>query len=153
MNKMNPLQTGRFYKVKNPQRKFLCALCSAQREIKYSKNLSYKNYLQIVVISIALSWISFSFMGPKTVFAIFLVWPIFEITNKMLYRKEIPCPYCGFDATWYRRDVNIANAKVKEFWQDNYPELVNKTEVVDLEKVIPNQGYTDQEILDAQSQI
>lgn len=51
-----------------------------------------------------------------------------EIANKMLYRKEIPCPYCGFDATWYRRDVTVANQKVKDYWQQNFPDLVKTGE-------------------------
>ncbi len=79
--------------------------------------------MQIVVLSITTSWLLFSFMGPKSVFAIFIIWPIFEVANKLLYRKEIACPYCGFDATWYRRDVTMANQKVKDFWQENYPDL------------------------------
>ena len=34
----------------------------------------------------------------------------------MSYRKEIPCPHCGFDASWYKKDVKIARRLVKEFW-------------------------------------
>ena len=128
MNKVNPLQTGRFYKVKNPQKKFLCALCSAPREMKYAKYLAGKNYVQIIVFSTFLSFIAFPLMGMKSIFFVFPVWMIWEIANKMLYRKDIPCPYCGFDATWYRRDVKVANQKVKDFWRDNYPELSTKKE-------------------------
>lgn len=128
MNKVNPLQTGRFYKVKNPKKNFLCALCSAPRQMKYSKNLAGKNFLQIIVLSSFLSWAFFPLMGGKALTLIFPVWMLVELVNKMLYRKEIPCPYCGFDATWYRRDVNIANNKVKAFWNENFPDLVNKPE-------------------------
>lgn len=53
-----------------------------------------------------------------------MVWMSFELINKMLYRKDIPCPYCGFDATWYRRDVKIAHKKVQEYWKMNHPELM-----------------------------
>jgi hypothetical protein len=153
MSKINPLQSGLFYKVKNPQRKFLCALCSAQREIKYSKNLSYKNYMQIIVLSITASWLLFSFMGPKSVFAIFLIWPVFEVVNKLLYRKEISCPYCGFDATWYRRDVNVANKKVKDFWKENYPDLVNKPELDIEDETASKASQIAAEYNEAQSQI
>ncbi len=124
MNKVNPLQTGRFYRVKNPKRKFLCALCSAPRQVKYSKNLTGKNFAQIIILSLFLGWAFFPLMGAKSMTLLFPVWMLVEISNKMLYRKEIPCPYCGFDATWYRRDVNVANTKVKEFWDTNFPELV-----------------------------
>lgn len=131
MTRVNPLQTGRFYKVKKPQRNFLCALCSAPRQMKYSKFLSPRNYLQILILSACLTVATFPLMGPKSIFLVFPVWMIWEVANKMLYRKEIPCPYCGFDATWYRRDVTVANKMVKEFWSTNYPELVNKSEQIE----------------------
>ncbi|MBD66451.1 MAG: hypothetical protein CME62_14665 [Halobacteriovoraceae bacterium] len=120
-----PLKTKRFYKVKNPKKNFLCALCSAPRSMKYSKQLGAMNYLQIILISSALTLSLFNIIGPKVIFSVFVVWAVFEIVNKLLYRKEIPCPYCGFDATWYRRDVKKANQLVKEFWAKNYPELVS----------------------------
>jgi hypothetical protein len=124
----NPLKTGRFYKVKRPAKKFLCALCSAPREMKYSKSLNLKKYLQIILLSVTASSAAYPFIGVESVFSIFLIWPAFEMVNKFLYRKEIACPYCGFDATWYRRDVRVANQKVKDFWQENYPELVKSDE-------------------------
>lgn len=93
--------------------------------MKYAKNLNRKQAFQILLISVTLTWIFFPIIGPEAVFAVFLVWPIFEMVNKLLYRKEIPCPYCGFDATWYRRDVKKANELVKSFWATNYPDLVN----------------------------
>ena len=124
MNKVSPLQTGRFYKVKNPRKHFLCALCSAPRSMKYSKHLSAKNYLQIIILSAFISWVGFPLMGVKSFLLLFPVWMLIEIANKILYRKEVACPYCGFDATWYRRDVKVANKIVKEFWKENYPELL-----------------------------
>lgn len=139
-SKENPLKTKRFYKVKNPSKNFLCALCSAPRSMKYSKNLSFKNYLQIILISAAISWSGFEWIGPEVIFSVFIVWPLFEIANKLLYRKEVPCPYCGFDATWYRRDVKKANALVKEFWAKNYPELVSPevdTKILEDENIVP----------------
>lgn len=137
--KVHPLQNKRFYKIKNPSKNFLCALCSAPRSMKYQRNLNHKQYFQIVLISVALSWSFFSIIGPESIFAIFLVWPLFELVNKMLYRKEIPCPYCGFDATWYRRDVKKANELVKQFWATNYPELVNPHNISDVEKNMAKQ--------------
>ena len=29
---------------------------------------------------------------------------------------ELPCPHCGFDATWYKRDVKVARRQVLDFW-------------------------------------
>ena len=34
-----------------------------------------------------------------------------------MLKSEIPCPYCGFDASWYKKDVKIARKKVQEFWK------------------------------------
>lgn len=135
-NKLHPLQTKRFYKVKNPTKEFLCALCSAPRSMKYNRSLNHKQYLQIVLISVTVSWLFFPVVGAESIFAIFLVWPVFELINKALYRKEIPCPYCGFDATWYRRDVKKANELVKKFWATNYPDLVNPHNIEDVSKNI-----------------
>ena len=46
----------------------------------------------------------------------FAVWGTFELFQRCRFRKEIPCPYCGFDASWYKRDVKIARKIVGEFW-------------------------------------
>jgi hypothetical protein len=97
--------------------------------MRYTKYLGKIKYLQILLISIGISWAAFPLIGAKSVFAVFLVWTAFEVTNKLLYRKEIACPYCGFDATWYRRDVTVANQKVKDYWLNNYPDLVNPPEL------------------------
>lgn len=123
MKKLSALESGRFYKVKNPKRKFICALCSAPREMRYTKELEGKNFLQIIALSAFASWALFPLMGVKSFFMIFPLWALVEIINKVLYRKEVPCPYCGFDAIWYRRDVSVANKKVKEYWSENFPEL------------------------------
>lgn len=82
------------------------------------------NYLQIILVSGVVTWLLFPLIGEKSLVTVFVVWMAFELINKMLYRKEIPCPYCGFDATWYKRDVKVAHRKVKEYWQTNHPELV-----------------------------
>ena len=74
----------------------------------------------------------FPFMGAKAIVLSLPVWILFEFIHKLLYRRELTCPYCGFDPTWYRRDVNLAKSKVQEFWNKNYPELVNKEEEVGL---------------------
>lgn len=124
MKKISSIHSGKFYKVKNPSKNFLCALCSAPRNMKYSKNLKLQNYFQIALISIAAIWLLFPMFGAKSVVVIFMLWLGFEIINKVLYRKDIPCPYCGFDATWYRRDVKVAHQKVRDYWQTNHPELV-----------------------------
>lgn len=116
MNSVIDKNNKRFFKVKNPSDEFLCALCSTPRQMKYSKHLNKKNYLQIVVISLFLTWFLWDLMSYKALSLFFIVWTIFEIVKKALYRKEIPCPYCGFDATWYRRNVKFARKKVDHFW-------------------------------------
>ena len=120
--KLHPLQMSKFYKVKKPVRNFLCALCGSPRSLRYKKHLSGFQYLQILILSTAL-------FLEKSFFIPFLVWIGFEFINKLLYRKGIACPYCGFDATWYRRDVNLAREKVKEYWEVNHPDLLKKESV------------------------
>lgn len=137
MAKVSPLQTGRFYKVKSAKKEFLCALCSAPRAMKYSKNLSVKNYVQITILAITLGVFLFPLIGPKSFVVALPIWIIFEVGNKLLYRKEITCPYCGFDATWYRRDVKLAKNNVSSFWKENYPELMKEKNTV-LENAAPS---------------
>ena len=112
----NKLGTTRFYKVKNAKREFFCALCDSPRQMKYSSHLSPKNYFQIFILSLAMGWPLFYIMSYKVVYILFINWILVEVANKVMYRKEIPCPYCGFDATWYRRDVKVARKIVNEFW-------------------------------------
>jgi hypothetical protein len=107
----------RFYKVKNPTNEFICALCTAPRQTFYHKNLTRTHYIQIALISLITSWLLFDVMKEKVVFLTFIIWTLFEVVNKLLYRKEIPCPYCGFDATWYKRDVKVARRKVEDYWK------------------------------------
>ena len=127
--KVHPLQNSKFYKVKNPVRNFLCALCDSPRSLRYKKHLSAYHFVQILVLSLALMWFSHPLFGEKVFFIPFITWLGFEFVNKLLYRKGIPCPYCGFDATWYRRDVKLAREKVKEYWELNYPDLVKKEDL------------------------
>lgn len=121
MKKQISFENRKFIKVKNAKKNFLCALCKAPREMRYSKHLSEKNYIQIIVLSLFLMFCLYPLMRFNGAFIIFIVWPTFELVNKFLYRKEIPCPYCGFDATWYRRDIKVARKKVEEFW-NSFPE-------------------------------
>lgn len=110
-----PLES-RPYKLKNPSYNCFCPLCRTERQMKYRKNLSWVQYAQLIFASAVATYFLFPVMKEKSVFLFFILWPTLEITNKILYRKELSCPYCGFDATWYRRDVKIARRKVQDFW-------------------------------------
>lgn len=140
MKKLSSLQSKKFYRVKQPSREFLCALCSAPRQMRYSKFLSVKNYLQVILLTATLSYFLFPLMKAKVVFLFFPVWLAFELGNKLLYRKELPCPYCGFDPSWYRRDVRVAKKMVQNFWQTHYPDLVGQKEAAILEQDPENLG-------------
>lgn len=134
MKKLSSLQSKKFYRVKQPSHEFLCTLCSAPRQMRYSKHLSIRNYLQILLLSVTASYFLFPLMKAKVVFLLFPIWLIFELGNKLLYRRELPCPYCGFDPSWYRRDVRVAKKMVQSFWQTNYPDLVGQKEAAILEQ-------------------
>ncbi len=111
-------QDSKLYKLKNPAIKFYCALCRSPREMLHRKNLTTKNYFQIVVLSVTLIWALFSLMGFKSLFLFFIIWSGFEFVNKLLYRKELPCPHCGFDPTWYKKDIKLTRKRVKEFFDN-----------------------------------
>lgn len=109
----------RFFRVKNPKKNFFCALCRAPRSLTHSRHLSAANFAQIGVLTAFLTWVMFQWMEWKTLGSFFIIWAAFEFTRKTLYRKELKCPYCGFDATWYRKDVKIARRQVEDFVKNN----------------------------------
>lgn len=108
----------RIFRKKNPVMKFFCPLCGTERSFSIRPRLSRKNYLQVVVTSLFLSVCLYPLIKVAALFAIFVVWGAAEFGVRTLFRKEIPCPHCGFDASWYKRDVKMAQSKVKEFWKE-----------------------------------
>lgn len=110
------VKSNRHYRFKNVKKEFFCPLCGTKRALKYSSRLSLLNYGQILTVSIIQAYFLMDMMKAKVVFLVFINWAFFEFVNKILFRKNIPCPDCGFDATWYKRDVRVAKRIVKDFW-------------------------------------
>ncbi len=115
INSHNPL-ISKTYKLKNPVVDFYCPLCGTQRELAYRSRLITKNYIHVTLISLLLIIGFYPQMGIKALIWPVIVWAIYESVLKLLFRKEIPCPHCGFDATWYKKDVKIAREMVDTFW-------------------------------------
>ena len=106
----------RTFRYKNPHMEFFCPLCGTKRAVSTSPHLTLKNYLQVSLITMALTAIFYPLMGLKGIFLFFVVWAFFEASLRLNFRKEVPCPHCGFDASWYKKDVKVARQKVDEFW-------------------------------------
>jgi hypothetical protein len=96
-----------------------CALCRSPRKLRYNRHLSRQNFTQIAVLTIVVAAIAYPWLSFKGLMSLPLVWAIFESTHKSLYRKDLKCPYCGFDPTWYKKDVNLARQKVEQFLKEN----------------------------------
>lgn len=111
----NPLDP-RPYKYKKAAFNFFCPLCRTERAMSASHRLTLKNYIQISLITIVISSCLYPFMQLRGLFSFFIIWALFEGTRRVLFRKEVPCPHCGFDAGWYKKDVKVARKKVEEFW-------------------------------------
>lgn len=109
----------RTYRFKNTTQEFFCALCSSPRSLRYHRKLHTKHYLQILVLSTVFIYLLFPIMNFKGLIVIPIIWLTFESIYKLLYRKELACPFCGFDPTWYRRDVRLARLKVEQFLKDH----------------------------------
>ncbi len=124
---MKALET-RVYKYKNKSNVFFCPLCRTERGISISPKLSKRNYLQILLTSIVFGSALFPFMGVKCFFIFFIVWAGFELAVRTDYKKQVACPHCGFDATWYKRDVKVTRQLVKEFWAQKQTVAVPKTQ-------------------------
>lgn len=112
----NVKRDRRIYKLKKPLEAFLCALCGIERQLKVRRTLSRFNYLQIFVTGICLSSFLAVFIGWKSLVVIPIVFVVCEFAHQYLYRKELPCPHCGFDAASYVKDVRVARTKVENFW-------------------------------------
>lgn len=118
MKKTSPLPlVPRVFRYKNPSLTFFCPLCRSERSLLYPSKLTKKNYLQISTISLVLMVTTYPFMKERCLVWFFIVWVAFEGWLKVLFRHQVPCPHCGFDATWYKKDVKVARAQVKDFWE------------------------------------
>lgn len=96
-----------------------CALCRSPRKLRYSRHLSRMNYAQILVLTLVFSFVTFPWLAWKGALSLPIIWGLFESIHKSLYRKDLKCPYCGFDPKWYKKDVKLARQKVEEFLKQN----------------------------------
>lgn len=110
-----PLET-RVYKYKNKSRNFFCPLCRTERNVNVSPRLTPKNHIQIILTSIVAGSILYPVLGVEGFLIFFMIWGGFELAIRSDFKKQMPCPHCGFDATLYKRDVRVARQKVAEFW-------------------------------------
>ena len=124
---------SRFYKIKNPYMKFFCPLCKSPRQLRNSPRMSIKNYLQIMVGSLFICTILYPFMKERVFFTPLVVYAVFEFFKRVRWRNELPCPHCGFDARWYKRNVVTAKNRVVKFWEEK-----NSINNVTMSKTISN---------------
>ena len=117
----------RTYRYKKSAMEFFCPLCRTQRNFSINFRLSPMNYVQMVLITVLFTAATFSLWGFRGALVFFLIWPAFEFVRRALYKKEIPCPHCGFDASWYKKDVKVARKLVSDFW-DGHPKQPNQGE-------------------------
>ena len=105
--------------MKKTSKDCFCALCRSPRKLRYSRHLSKLHYGQILLLTLIFSYISFSWLSWKGAMSLPVIWMMFESIHKSLYRKDLKCPYCGFDPKWYKKDVKLARQKVEEFLKQN----------------------------------
>lgn len=105
--------------MKNSSKECFCALCRSPRKLKYSRHLSKLHLAQILVLTLVFSAATFPWLSWKGAMSLPIIWALFESIHKSLYRKDLKCPYCGFDPKWYKKDVKLARQKVEEFLKQN----------------------------------
>lgn len=123
---MKPIDT-RLYKYRNPAMTFYCPLCRTERAITVRPRLKPLHFVQIVCVTSFLVWAFWSLMGLGSLVWFFIVWGTFEAVLRATFRKEVPCPHCGFDASWYKRDVKVARKLVSEFWEGKKENLASES--------------------------
>ncbi len=119
-----PLET-RVFRLKKARLRFLCPLCGTERFLAGTPFLSSKNYFQIFLATCFFVLLFFPLMGVKSFFLFFVFWALVEASIRFVYRKQVPCEYCGFDAVDYKKDVKVARQKVEKFWSDRKKDQVS----------------------------
>lgn len=100
---------------------FFCPLCGVKRRMTCRLGLSGKNYGGIALSSVILILLLYyPLMKIHSFFVFFIIffviWAMVELAKRLRFKRDIPCPHCGFDASWYKRDIKVARRLVKEFW-------------------------------------
>jgi hypothetical protein len=104
---------------KSHARDCFCALCRSPRKLRYTRSLKSRHYLQILVLALVATAATWPWLTWKGALSLPIIFMIFDSTYKSLYRKDLKCPYCGFDPAWYKKDVKFARQKVEEFLRNN----------------------------------
>ncbi len=107
----------RVYNYKSAAKSFYCPLCRTPRVMKVRPKVTVWNHIQMGIATSFLTLFLFPVMEWRSLFMYFFLWSALESLLRVLYKKDVPCPHCGFDATWYQRDVREARRRVQEFWQ------------------------------------
>lgn len=105
--------------MKKTSKECFCACCRSPRKLRYSRHLSKLHYGQILLLTVMFTAATYPWLFWKGAMSLPIIWGLFESIHKSLYRKDLKCPYCGFDPKWYRKDVKLARQKVEEFLKQN----------------------------------
>jgi hypothetical protein len=104
---------------KTHPRDSFCALCRSPRKLLYTRSLHARHYFQVLVLTLVATAATYPWFTWKGSLSLPIIWIIFDYSYKSLYRKDLKCPYCGFDPAWYKKDVKFARQKVEEFLKAN----------------------------------
>ena len=108
---------ARPFKFKTPLVEFFCPLCRSQRALTQTYKLFPRHYAQLFLLTLVTFLLLYPLLKWRGFFIFFIYWPLLELTRRAVYRSEIACPYCGFDAVLYKKNVKMAQESVKKFWQ------------------------------------
>ncbi len=104
---------------KSHARECFCALCRTPRKLRYTRSIQARHYFQILVLTLVATASLSPWFAWKGALSLPIIWIIFDSSYKSLYRKDLKCPYCGFDPAWYKKDVKFTRQKVEEFLKAN----------------------------------
>ena len=120
---------NRIFKMKNPSLSFFCPLCSTERSIANHHSLKARHFVQISILTAFTTLVSYPLMGARALVSFFIYWAALDLFRRLHFRKEVPCPHCGFDASWYKKDVKVARRLVEEFWAKKSEHETNPVQV------------------------
>lgn len=104
-------------KAKKGKIHFVCPLCQYPQGTNTIRRVTWRNHLQLAVLTAACVVLAWPLFGGKGVALYFLFWGIFEFAFRLRKRQALVCQSCGFDPFLYKQDVKRAREALRKHWQ------------------------------------
>jgi hypothetical protein len=104
--------------MKNKSNRCYCAFCRSERSVYRKRHLSTVDVFLAFFASVLASFIFWQDLDPRLV--IFFAFGVAIAESFVIIRRKssIACPRCGFDPVLYRKNPELAAARVKDYYRE-----------------------------------